>query len=111
DPLSRTSDVQTPDGAHLFTQYSGNQTTVTDQAGKRHRSETDALGRLIKITEDPEGLSYNTYYSYDALGNLRLVTQGTQTRIFVYNSLSRLISATNPESGIETYDYALMAIS
>ena len=95
----------TPDGAHVVTQYSGNQVTVTDQAGKKRRSETDALGRLIKVTEDQGGLNYETYYSYDALGNLRQVTQGSQTRTFVYDSLSRLISATNPESGTMTYAY------
>src|SRR5205807_3611014 len=38
-----------------------------------------------------------TYYAYDALDNLRQVTQGTQQRFFMYDSLSRLIRAKNPE--------------
>ena len=105
DALGKVIRVTTPDGAHVDTAYSGNQATVTDQAVKKRRSETDALGRLIKITEDPGNLNYETYYSYDALGNLRQVTQGAQTRTFVYDSLSRLISATNPESGTMTYAY------
>jgi RHS repeat-associated protein len=106
DPRGRIVDVETPDGAHVIMQYSGgNQVTVTDQAGKKQRSETDALGRLIKFVEDPDNLSYVTSYSYDALGNLRLVTQGEQDRTFLYDSLSRLVSATNPESGTVTYDY------
>jgi YD repeat-containing protein len=105
DALSRVIRVTTPDGAHLDTAYSSNQVTVTDQAGKKRRSETDALGRVIKITEDPDGLNYETYYSYDALDNLRQVTQGSQTRTFVYDSLARLVSATNPENGTMTYDY------
>jgi len=105
DLLGRVIRVITPDGAHVDSFYSGNQVTVTDQAGKRRRSETDALSRLIKVTEDPGGLNYDTYYSYDALGNLRLVTQGSQTRIFVYDSLSQLVSATNPESGTMMYAY------
>ena len=79
--------------------------TVTDQAGKKRRSETDALGRLIKVIEDPGDLNYETHYSYDALGNLRQVTQGSQTRTFDYDSLSRLVSATNPENGTMTYAY------
>ena len=105
DALGRVTMVISPDGAHVDTAYSGNQVTVTDQAGKRRRSENDARGRLIKLTEDPDGLAYVTNYTYDALGNLRLVTQGAQTRTFDYDSVSRLISATNPESGTITYAY------
>src|SRR5262249_15354874 len=105
DALGRVTRVTTPDGAHVDTAYNGNQVTVTDHAGKKRRSETDALGRLIKVTEAPDELNYVTNYSYDALDNLRLVTQGAQTRTFDYDSLSRLISATNPESGPVTYAY------
>jgi RHS repeat-associated protein len=105
DSLGRAVDVETPDGAHVITQYSGNQATVTDQAGKKRRSETDALGRLIKVIEDPDNLKCETVYSYDALSNLRLVTQGSQTRTFVHDSLSRVISTTNPESGTIIYAY------
>ena len=46
-----------------------------------------------------------TDYSYNALDNLTRVTQGTQTRTFAYDSLSRLTSATNPESGAIAYSY------
>jgi RHS repeat-associated protein len=57
---------------------------------------------------------YRTIYSYDALGNLLQVDQkgsapndSTQwrTRTFTYDSLSRLLTATNPESGKITYSY------
>src|SRR6266545_3951981 len=41
----------------VTTSYNANQTTVTDQAGKTRRSETDALGRLVKVTEAPGGPS------------------------------------------------------
>jgi YD repeat-containing protein len=105
DALSRVIRVTTPDGAQVITQYSGNQVTITDQAGKRRRRETDALGRLTKVIEDPGGLRYETTYEYDAVDNLRRVIQGAQTRTFVYDSLSRLTSATNPESGTVTYKY------
>ena len=49
--------------------------------------------------------SQATSYSYNALDNLTRVTQGTQTRTFVYDSLSRLTSAANPESGTIAYTY------
>jgi RHS repeat-associated protein len=97
--------VTTADGAHLDTAYSGNQVTVTDQAVKKRRSETDALGRMTKVIEDPGGFKYETRYFYDALDNLRQVTQGSQTRTFEYDSLSRLVLATNPENGPMSYAY------
>jgi RHS repeat-associated protein len=100
DALGRVIKVATPDGAHVDTTYSGNQVTVTDQAGKKRRSETDALGRLIKVTEAPGELNYNTTYLYDALDNLRYVNQGGQERWFAYDSLSRLIRAKNPEQDV-----------
>ncbi|MDQ3649593.1 MAG: hypothetical protein M3458_04790 [Acidobacteriota bacterium] len=118
DALGRVTTVKTPDGAQVVTFYSGNEVTVTDQAGKARQSVTDALGRLVKVSEAPNssGYNYQTHYLYDALSNLRTVRQGGviqsdgtiqggQTRSFVYDSLSRLTSATNPESGTLSYQY------
>jgi RHS repeat-associated protein len=97
DLAGRVTTITTPDGATVSTAYNGAQVTVTDQAGKKRRSETDALGRMTRVIEDPGGLGHETTYLYDALGNLRKVTQGAQTRWFAYDSLSRLIRAKNPE--------------
>ena len=85
--------------------YGAELTTVTDPAGNERWQRVDALGRLVEVIEDPNGLNYGTKYEYDALDNLTAVTQGSQTRTFKYSSLSRLISATNPESGTTTYTY------
>jgi RHS repeat-associated protein len=57
------------------------------------------------MIEDPNGLSYSTTYAYDVLGNLTQVNQGVQIRTFIYSSLGRLLSATNPESGPLNYTY------
>ena len=107
DALGRALSVTTPDGAMVSTTYSGNSVTVTDQAGRQRRSVSDGLGRLTQVYEAPNDANYNylTSYSYDALGNLRTVTQGQQTRTFVYDSLARLTSATNSESGTISYSY------
>jgi len=105
DLLGRFTSVTTPDGAVVSTAYSANTVTVTDQALKKRKSVTDALGRLKEIYEDPTGLNYLTSYQYDTLDNLTTVTQGTQTRTFGYNSLKQLLSATNPESGTVSYQY------
>ena len=97
DLAGRVTAVTTPDNATVNTAYSGNQVTVTDQAGKKRRSITDALGRLEEVIEDPDGLDYLTEYSYDTLDNLTIVNQGGQFRYFFYDSLKRLIRAKNPE--------------
>jgi RHS repeat-associated protein len=119
DQGGRVIEVQTFGGAGLPAPWGGNgastgtvassynasEVTVTDQAGKSRKSVTDALGRLVQVYEDPAGVNYLTSYSYDGLNNLVNVYQGIQTRTFVYDSLKRLSSATNPESGTISYDY------
>jgi RHS repeat-associated protein len=118
DALSRVLTVTTPDGAQVKTDYDGARVLVTDQAGKQRVSVTDGLGRLAEVWEvrsddaasGTEPLSfpsrpgvpavaagYKTHYDYDAMGNLRRVAQGAQQRFFMYDSLSRLIRAKNPE--------------
>jgi RHS repeat-associated protein len=89
----------------VSTSYVAETTTITDQAGKQRKSVVDALGRVVKLYEDPANLNYLTTYDYDVFGNLRHVYQGVQTRTFNYDSLSRLRSAVNPESGTITYTY------
>src|SRR5262249_16054562 len=89
----------------VTTAYYANQTTVTDQAGKARSSLIDGLGRLVQVNEDPGALGYQTSYSYDSPTNLTTVSQGSQTRSFNYNSLNRMTSATNPESGTVSYLY------
>jgi YD repeat-containing protein len=99
DALGRVVSVTTPDNAVVSTSYSGNTVTVTDQAGKARKSVTDALGRLTDVYEDPAGLNYQTSYLYDVLDDLVKVTQGTQQRFFMYDSLKRVIRTRNPEQG------------
>lgn len=105
DALGRVVSVTTPDNAIVGSSYSGNTVTVTDQAGKSRKSVTDGLGRMTAVYEDPTSLNYLTSYSYDVLDNLTTVSQGVQTRTFVYDSLSRLTSTINPENGTVTYTY------
>jgi RHS repeat-associated protein len=114
DALGRVISVTTPDGAVVTTSYLGNTVTVTDQAGRKRRSVSDALGRVSRVDEpdasgnldDQNGVPVqSTSYVYDALDNLRQVNQGSQARTFVYDSLKRLTSATNPESGTISYQY------
>jgi RHS repeat-associated protein len=99
DALGRVFQVTMPDNAVVTTSYLGNQTTVTDQAGKKRRSISDGLGRMTQVDELYEtGTLYaSTLYTYDALDQLVRVQQGSQNRYFKYDSLKRLIRARNPE--------------
>ncbi|HEY3103764.1 MAG TPA: BPSL0067 family protein, partial [Pyrinomonadaceae bacterium] len=105
DALGRVISVTTPDSAVVTSSFYGNTVSATDQAGKQRKSVSDALGRLTSVYEDPAGANYQTMYSYDVLGDLITVNQGVQTRSFAYDSLKRLTSATNPESGAVSYSY------
>lgn len=107
----------------VATDIDADRTLVTDQAGKRRISKTNALGQLLNVWEvkeadaDTEAVSFTTgagtlslnalktSYQYDILNNLTTVNQGIQTRSFAYSSLSRLITANNPESDVISYAY------
>jgi len=89
--------------------------SATDEAGNTKYTCSDGLNRLTSVTEpDPAsgGPGTVTTYGYDNLSNLASVDVAGQPtlscghmRCFTYNNLSRLISASNPESGTITYTY------
>jgi RHS repeat-associated protein len=101
DLLGRVVSVTTPDNAVVLSSYNANSVTVTEQTGKQTKSVTDALGCLKEVYEAPNDQNYNylTSYTYNALDNLVKVTQGSQQRFFMYDSLKRLIRSRNPEQG------------
>jgi RHS repeat-associated protein len=126
DALSREILLIPPDGTsttdNQATSYSGNTVTVKDEAGNSRTSTSDALGRLTQVSEGTQ--AYITAYTYDALSNLLCVeqhggvtatgcsspssddaTSQWRVRRFTYDSLSRLITAKNPETGTITYGY------
>jgi RHS repeat-associated protein len=74
---------------------------VVDEAGKMRQSWRDAFGRTIELDEpnNSGALTQNTCYTYDVFNNVTGVTQGSQTRTYLFDSLSRLASSTTPEIG------------
>ena len=110
DALGRKIEVEEPDNTSVLTSYAGNSATVTDQAGKKRRSLTNALGQLIRIDEpnaagsigDVTSPTQSTSYEYDTLDNLVEVTQGVQKRYFGYDSLGRLIRVRQPEQDTQS---------
>src|SRR5262249_34957628 len=81
DALNRPTVVtHNPDGNAIQTTYGDPMlTTVTDETGRQQQTTTDALSRLIQVSEpgDTGSLAqpYVTLYSYDLLGNLTRVEQ------------------------------------
>jgi YD repeat-containing protein len=129
DALNRVLGVTLPDGNVRHTYYGNNVSTngglsaqlcssatyglgypvlYLDPAGKKRQVWTDGFGRTIEVDEpDPSSgsLTLNTCYAHDAAGNLNSIVQGSQTRTFVHDGLSRLTSRTLPESGTTTFSY------
>lgn len=104
DEASRVKEVIFPDGSKMRIDYGvligdlvGVTKQITDQAGKKRLGISDALDRMIRVTEDPGGQNLHTDYIFDALGNLRKTVQGGQSRYFSYDSLGRLLYAKQPE--------------
>jgi YD repeat-containing protein len=83
--------------------------TITDPAGKQRKQQGDALGRL-EIAFEPDVangnlLTQQTSYAYNVLDALTTVTQGAQTRTYVYDDAGRLSSGATPESAGATASY------
>lgn len=95
-----------------FTQ--GSWVDSTDEVGNHMQYVSDALGRLRAVMEpNPSSgtLALETDYTYNGLGNLTNVNQKgasgntARTRTFSYDTFSRLISSSNPETGTISYSY------
>jgi len=98
---------------------------VTGENLKQKQFEYNGLGQLVSVCEMTAGASpwlgggcgqavaqtgYLTSYAYNALGLLTGVTMNNQSstkqsRSYSYDTLSRLLSETNPESGTTSYVY------
>src|ERR1019366_3300317 len=79
DNLGRAVKVTQTDGGIVSTSYAANSvgltSTSTDEAGVTRTSQTDGLGRLTVVWEDPGHKNYETDYGYDTLDNLTSVIQ------------------------------------
>ncbi|HJT65086.1 MAG TPA: S8 family serine peptidase, partial [Pyrinomonadaceae bacterium] len=86
----------------------GEVVTSRDEAGRRRRATSDALGRLLKLEE----LNWNqtvyaiTNYEYNARDQITKITQqNDRVRTFNYDGLGRLQSRSTPEQGTTNYTY------
>ncbi len=119
-----------PCNGHLGSVSTGTWVDGTDELGNDWQRTSDSFGNLTEVME-PNGStktpSMETDYCYNTLNDLTYVMQsggsagtfkcanlsppsppvGAHTRSFTYDSLSRLTSATNPETGTISYVYDL----
>lgn len=126
DALGRIVKVTHPDGNTTLTSFIGRAVQLQDQGNGSTRvtriSQSDALNHMVSLCEithaaqvnqatpaacglDVSGTGFLTSYRYDVLGNLIGVQQGGISRSFAYDSGSRLLNASNPESGTTCYHY------
>jgi RHS repeat-associated protein len=101
DVLGRLTSVVLPDNSTTSYLYTGQTLKATDPAGKLRQFQRDAAGRLVAVTEPDanNNLNLTTSYTYNVLNELTSVTQGSQTRTYIYDNIGRLFTATSPESG------------
>jgi RHS repeat-associated protein len=123
DALGRIAGVTDGGGGLSSMTYAQNdvlRTTGPPPAGEHAKSrqvEYDALGRVTSVCEvlssggsscgqHTTASGYKTSYTYSVPaggGSQVSVTQGSQTRAYVYDGLDRMISETNPETGTTQY--------
>jgi RHS repeat-associated protein len=86
---------------------------MIDEVGNKIQSWTDGFGRLIEADEpDSTGaLNKKSCYAYDMNNNRTgmLAADGSQTRSYSYDLLSRLTSQTDPETKSTTTNFAYTA--
>ncbi len=109
DALNRRTKQILQDNSQTTYSYSTNTTTITDPAGHPRKYQNDGLGRMTVVFEpDPSNnnsLTLQTTYTYTVLDQQSVVTQGAQTRTYVYDDMGRLTSETNPEAGTVNNQY------
>jgi YD repeat-containing protein len=105
DDFERISEVLHQDDTHISYAYSGSNVTVTDENQKATSFINNSFGnpdeKLLVTVLD--ALSNTTSYSYNILGSLTGVSQGSISRTFSYNLKNFLSSETHPEKGTITY--------
>ena len=126
DALGRIISTQNPDSSLSINQYAGVTTLSTSESNgsvtPQKLTQVDGLGRVTRVCEvtsttppvgtdtpvncgmEIAGTGFVTSFVQTIRG-LKQVTQGNQTRSFVYDSLGRLTDSVNPESGHLHYVY------
>jgi YD repeat-containing protein len=115
DGLDRVTVITEPSGGTKTRSYTPDANAIMvqqqDEIQNSANSWVDAFGRTLQVNLFPGSGTVRTQYTYDILNNLTKVDEsGTnwsndRVRTFTYDSLSRLINASNPEANAIAYTY------
>lgn len=106
DVLNRPTDVETPDGSVVSTDYVGSTTVLTDARGNVTKQVRNALGELTQVI-DANGLSMTYWYLADGSNYLvsRDAGRGSFQNQFFFDALGRKIRQIDPDSGTAYFEY------
>jgi RHS repeat-associated protein len=120
DTLGRQTNVVSADASFLRYQYGprngshGYLTTTIDQRGFRHEQEKDDRGRVVVVTDYPDGTPATTIYDYGPFDRLKSVappnvisaggSKGAM-QTMTYDVLGRRVQLNEPDSGIHITSY------
>ncbi|MGD9153955.1 MAG: RHS repeat-associated core domain-containing protein, partial [Bacillota bacterium] len=115
DSLQRVTSVTQPDGAATSYAYDGLKTTITDPRKHLTYQYHDCYDRLVKVEQVNDDGTYVTTNKYDALGRKIKVYDANYNAgvsntpfLYVYDSLSRVRSSSDPYTGAAAYTYDLL---
>src|SRR5579872_3979009 len=82
-------------------------TLTVDEAGKKSQRWVNGFGSTMEVDEpdSSNAMTVATCYAYDALQNNTQIVDGSQTRSYAFDGISRIITTTEPESGSTNYYY------
>lgn len=111
DPLGRVVQLDNAVGSVVY-DYDNWQVKITDPNNNQKDLIKDAYNNLIQVNEYNQGQIYQTKYQYNTKGDLIKITDAENNiREFIYDSLSRRLSATDLHDpadtsfGIWQYEY------
>jgi len=115
DSLGRVYQVDNQDGTPSYAIPQGLSKTLTDEAGHSRTIVSDSLGRVTQVLEPNKSsgaLTMSTTYTYNVEGIIDIWQYGDtgdtpRHRQSAYDSLGRLLSSTNPETGTVSYSYTV----
>ncbi len=97
-------------GSPVVASVSGTTITLTAKNSGSATNYTVSGSSTASFTVSSSALTgaqdqLSTFYSYDPIGNLTTVNQGSQTRTYHYDALGRMTSSVLPENGTTSFTY------